>query len=174
MSLVPDVARRVVHSPIGLLLLEAGQEGLQAIHFLVGENPRVSGMGRPSALTFLNDAERQIEAYFCGELKIFDLPLAPRGSPFQKQVWDLLRSIPYGETLSYGQVAWRLARSGAARAIGSACKRNPLPIVIPCHRVVGKNGDLVGYAGGKETKKKLLEYEQTQPTEIGDTSAPCR
>ena len=98
-----------------------------------------------------------------GRRKVFDLPLAPEGTPFQQEVWALLRTIPYGSTLSYGQVAAALGRPRAARAVGLANNRNPIPIIIPCHRVVGSGGQLTGYAGGLGRKRFLLELEGALP-----------
>ena len=106
-------------------------------------------------------AVEQLAAYFARDLKEFDLPLAPRGSAFQQQVWDQLRLIGYGETASYGEIAHRLGRTNAAsRAVGLANGQNPIPIVIPCHRVIGPTGTLTGYAGGLERKRLLLDLEQ--------------
>ena len=109
----------------------------------------------------LTEAVRQLAAYFAGDLKEFDLPLAPVGSEFQHKVWDQLRGIAWGETASYGEIAHRLGMTNAAsRAVGLANGRNPIPIVIPCHRVIGANGSLTGYAGGLDRKQLLLELEQ--------------
>ena len=109
----------------------------------------------------LRSAVDQLAAYFRRDLKEFDLPLAPRGSDFQQRVWDQLVQIGYGETASYGEIAHRLGKTNAAsRAVGLANGRNPIPIVIPCHRVIGANGTLTGYAGGIQRKQQLLELEQ--------------
>ena len=109
----------------------------------------------------LAEAVRQLAAYFGRDLKEFDLPLAPQGSDFQQRVWDELQTIGYGETASYGEIARRLGMTNAAsRAVGLANGRNPIPIVIPCHRVIGANGTLTGYAGGLERKQTLLSLEQ--------------
>lgn len=102
----------------------------------------------------------QIQEYFSGSRKVFDLPLSPKGTPFQKLVWQELRRIPYGEVRTYGQIAAAIGHPKAARAVGQAANRNPLWILIPCHRVVGKNGNLTGYAGGLTMKQTLLELEQ--------------
>lgn len=107
----------------------------------------------------LAEAARQIRRYLAGELCAFDLPLAPAGTPFMQAVWKALRAIPYGSRTSYSAIAVTIGRPRAVRAVGMANHRNPLPIVIPCHRVVGKDGSLVGYAGGIELKKKLLAVE---------------
>jgi methylated-DNA-[protein]-cysteine S-methyltransferase len=107
----------------------------------------------------LRDARRQLEAYFDGTRREFDLPLAPRGTQFQLAVWQSLRGIPYGDTISYAQLAQRIGKPNAMRAVGAANGRNPLPIVVPCHRVIGANGDLTGFGGGLPTKRFLLELE---------------
>ncbi len=116
----------------------------------------------------LRRAARQIQEYFAGTRREFDLPLAPGGNPFQQRVWTLLRGIPYGQTRSYGELARRLGRPGAARAVGSANARNPLPIVVPCHRVIGADGKLTGYYGGLRLKAFLLELERR----CGETAQP--
>jgi methylated-DNA-[protein]-cysteine S-methyltransferase len=109
----------------------------------------------------LVETARQLAAYFAGDLTAFDLPLAPVGSDFQQRVWKELQLIEYGETASYGEIAMRLGKTNAAsRAVGLANGSNPIPIVIPCHRVIGANGTLTGYAGGLERKQQLLELEQ--------------
>jgi len=108
----------------------------------------------------LQEAYRQIDLYLRGGLRQFSLPLAPAGSPFMQRVWECLSGIPYGSTLSYQQVAEAIGRPRAARAVGLACNRNPIPILIPCHRVIGKNGSLTGYRGGIELKLRLLALER--------------
>jgi methylated-DNA-[protein]-cysteine S-methyltransferase len=116
---------------------------------------------RADADPLLAEAARQLAAYFRRDLKEFDLPLRPDGTPFQLRVWEQLRQIPYGETTSYGEIAHRLdMHAGASRAVGMANGRNPIGIVIPCHRVVGSKGLLTGYAGGVERKQALLDLEQ--------------
>jgi methylated-DNA-[protein]-cysteine S-methyltransferase len=109
------------------------------------------------------EAVRQLCAYFAGELREFHLPLEIVGTDFRKRVWEQVRSIPYGETRSYSQIASALAAPKAVRAVGAANGANPLPIVIPCHRVIGAGGELVGYGGGLPLKKRLLELEGWQP-----------
>jgi methylated-DNA-[protein]-cysteine S-methyltransferase len=106
------------------------------------------------------EAARQLDAYFAGTLRQFDLPLAPAGTPFQRRVWQGLREIPYGETVSYGELARRIGRPSAVRAVGAANGQNPLAIVIPCHRVIGSDGRLVGYGGGLAAKSALLALER--------------
>ena len=107
----------------------------------------------------LNEAITQLEAYFHGKLTVFELPLAPQGTDFQQLVWENLRDIPYGQTITYGGLAERLGDANKVRAVGTANGQNPIPIVIPCHRVVGANQQLVGYSGGIERKKFLLKHE---------------
>ena len=106
------------------------------------------------------DVTDQLSEYFSGTRTEFDIPLAPRGTPFQKLVWQELCRIPYGQTRTYGEIAAAIGKPGAARAVGMACNRNPIWLLIPCHRVVGRNGALTGYAGGLDMKRKLLELEQ--------------
>lgn len=108
----------------------------------------------------LKEAKAQLDAYFAGRLKAFELPLAPAGTEFQMKVWNALCDIPYGETITYGQLAGRLGNANASRAVGMANSRNPLPVFIPCHRVVGTGGKLTGYTGGLDIKVKLLQLEQ--------------
>lgn len=108
----------------------------------------------------LKEAKAQLDAYFAGRLKAFELPLAPAGTEFQMKVWNVLCTIPYGETITYGQLAERIGNANASRAVGMANSRNPLPVFIPCHRVVGTGGKLTGYTGGLDIKVKLLQLEQ--------------
>lgn len=110
----------------------------------------------------LAQAAAQLAEYFAGQRQSFTIPLAPRGTPFQQEVWRALCAIPYGQTRSYGQLAAALGRPSASRAVGGACRRNPIWLMIPCHRVVGASGSLTGYAGGLERKKALLALEQGQ------------
>lgn len=110
----------------------------------------------------LKEAARQLESYLHGNLKEFSLPLEPKGTDFMKQVWTGLRGIPYGKTVSYKDIGVKIGKPKAARAVGLANNRNPIPIFIPCHRVIGSNGTLTGYRGGLELKKKLLEMETTK------------
>jgi methylated-DNA-[protein]-cysteine S-methyltransferase len=152
----------VIDSPIGELRLVERDGEVTQIEF----SPFREGDGRPrgerdDTHPVLVEAARQLTAYFAGDLTDFDLPLAPVGSDFQQRVWKELRTIGYGETASYGEIALRLGMTNAAsRAVGLANGRNPIPIVIPCHRVIGANGTLTGYAGGLERKQRLLELEQ--------------
>lgn len=107
----------------------------------------------------LKEARQQFEAYFTGSLRQFDLPIAPQGTPFQLEVWRLLQEIPWGQTITYGELARRVGNPQASRAVGMANGRNPLPVIIPCHRVVGSGGKLTGYTGGLHVKVKLLQLE---------------
>lgn len=151
----------ITDSPVGPLRIVEQDGAITAIDF---EPFRVTGrpLGeRSDDHPVLASAVAQLDAYFARDLEEFDLPLAPGGSPFQQQVWDQLRRIGYGETASYGQVAARLGRTNAAsRAVGLANGHNPIPIVVPCHRVIGSDGTLIGYAGGLERKRLLLGLEQ--------------
>lgn len=152
----------VIDSPIGELRLVEHNAAIAAIEFSPFGDPdgRVRG-ARDDAHPLLVETARQLRAYFERDLKEFDLPLAPVGSVFQRQVWDQLLLIGYGDTASYGQIAGRLGRTNAAsRAVGLANGSNPIPIVIPCHRVIGADGTLTGYAGGIARKQVLLELEQ--------------
>jgi methylated-DNA-[protein]-cysteine S-methyltransferase len=152
----------VMESPIGDLRIVERDGSITAIEF----SPFRDHDGRPRGArdddnAVLSEAVRQLRAYFDRDLKEFDLPLAPVGSDFQRSVWAQLQAIGYGDTASYGEIARRLGKSNAAsRAVGLANGSNPIPIVIPCHRVIGADGTLTGYAGGIERKQALLEIEQ--------------
>lgn len=123
----------------------------------------------PTALT--NEAATQLMEYFAGKRRTFSLPLSPKGTPFQKEVWQALSSIPYGQTRSYADIAAQVGRPKAYRAVGMANNRNPIPIVIPCHRVVGSSGDMVGYAYGTKIKRYLLELEGIDVDALGRRNA---
>ena len=147
----------VIDSPIGPLRLVAADGALTAIDFSpFGDRPGDEAADEP----LLQRAAAQLAEYFAGERTEFDLPLAPRGTGFQQQVWAELSRIGYGETASYGEIAHRLGLTNAAsRAVGTANGRNPIPIIVPCHRVIGADGTLTGYAGGIERKRILLDLE---------------
>ena len=154
----------VIESPVGSLLLAADEEGLRHIEFMRGRRAvRPNPEWRENHTPF-KTAVQQLRAYFSGTLKDFTLPLAPEGTPFQLDVWKRLCEIPYGETTSYGEIACRLGHPQASRAVGLANGANPLPIVIPCHRVIGSTGKLTGYGGGLPIKEKLLALERGQLT----------
>ncbi len=149
-------------SPVGPLMLVADDTGLRRIDFVNGRNPVRSDPQWRESAECLGETVRQLRAYFAGELEAFDLPLAPQGTPFQLAVWNRLCEIPYGETISYGELARRIGNPNASRAVGLANGSNPIPIVIPCHRVIGSNGKLTGYGGGLPIKEKLLGLERRQ------------
>jgi len=150
----------ITNSPVGPLLL-AGEDGaLAMLEFERGRRPpRVELDWREDRKPF-REALKQLEAYFAGRLHRFELRLAPEGTPFQRQVWDALLEIPYGQTRSYGEMARRIGAPKAARAVGLANGSNPISIVIPCHRVIGASGKLTGYGGGLDTKRRLLALER--------------
>jgi methylated-DNA-[protein]-cysteine S-methyltransferase len=141
-----------VDTPIGPLLLRADHGRLSRVEFDAAI--ACSSVARP-----FPEAEAQLHAYFAGELELFDLPLAPVGTAFQRSVWDALAEIPYGSTTTYSELAARIGRPSACRAVGAANGRNPLPVIVPCHRVIGATGTLTGYGGGLGRKRKLLALE---------------
>jgi len=144
-------------TPIGDLLLTARDDGALATVHLPGRHPDPPPGRRDDAA--LAEPRRQLAEYFAGERPAFDLPLHPAGGPFELRVWAALLEIPYGETTSYGELARRLGAPGSARAVGAANGRNPLAVVVPCHRVIGASGALTGYAGGLDRKRALLDLE---------------
>ena len=149
----------VIDSPIGDLTLAVDDTGLCRLHF--GRSSTAGAADGPvTADPLLTEAAEQLKAYFAGELQEFTLPLSVRGgSDFERAVWAQLTRIPYGEMQTYGDVAKIVGDAGAARAVGTACNRNPIAIVVPCHRVVGAGGKMVGFGGGIPTKRHLLELE---------------
>ncbi|MEY9213877.1 methylated-DNA--[protein]-cysteine S-methyltransferase [Thermobifida halotolerans] len=150
----------VTDSPIGPLTLVAADRALVGLYLAEQRHrPAEEFFGRPDPTPF-TEVETQLAEYFAGRRTAFDVPLAPEGTPFQRTVWDALLEIPYGETLSYGQLAERIGNPSASRAVGLANGRNPIGIIVPCHRVVGASGDLTGYGGGLERKKWLLALER--------------
>ncbi|MGH9515936.1 MAG: methylated-DNA--[protein]-cysteine S-methyltransferase [Terriglobales bacterium] len=151
-----------IESPLGPLLLAFDSSGLREIRFPNGKNSAKAKTEWQEDLGQLTEVTRQLRAYFAGELESFDLLLAPEGTPFQQKVWSELCNIPYGETISYGELARRIGNPNASRAVGLANGSNPIPIVIPCHRVIGSNGKLTGYGGGLPIKEKLLALEKRQ------------
>ena len=146
---------KIQPSPIGPLRLVSNGDALTELWLpgSFGHEPH----GEPDWI--LDAASKQLRAYFDGTLREFDLPLAPHGTAFQLRVWNTLLRIPYGRTMSYGQIAALIAAPGKARAVGAANGSNPIAIIIPCHRVIGSHGELVGYGGGLATKRRLLELE---------------
>ena len=152
-------------SPVGRLKLVAGERGLAAILW-ENDNPKRVRLGplvEDKNHPVLVETERQLKAYFAGKLKKFSLKFDFAGTDFQKEVWQALATIPFGETRSYGEIARQIGRARAVRAVGAANGRNPISIVVPCHRVIGSNGKLTGFAGGLETKATLLKLESAQP-----------
>jgi methylated-DNA-[protein]-cysteine S-methyltransferase len=150
------MASTVIASPVGSLLLQADDGGLTGIWFVGNGEP---ALGDLDSDPVLRAAAEQLAEYFAGRRTRFDLPLAATGTPFQRAVWDALQEIPYGRTWSYADLALHIGKPRAVRAVGAANGRNPLPIVVPCHRVVGANGTLTGYGGGLENKRILLDLE---------------
>lgn len=159
----PGRARAVVESPVGPLLLAAVDAGLTGVYFA----PHPPGFDAPSesagpAADVVAAARAQLAEYFAGGRPAFDLPLAAEGTPFQRRVWAALRTLRFGETVSYAELARRLGDPRAVRAVGGANGRNPIAIVVPCHRVVGADGSLTGFGGGVERKRWLLAHEGAQ------------
>jgi len=154
---------RYLDTPIGRLLLARDDAGLREICF---EGPAEAGPHVPARVgagpddNLFEDVVAQLMEYFAGTRRQFELPLAPAGTPFQQRVWAALLDIPYGQTISYGELAARIGQKSASRAVGLANGSNPLPIVIPCHRVIGANGKLTGYGGGLPIKERLLALER--------------
>ncbi len=148
-------------TPIGPLLIAGDRDAVRRIEFPENGRPaRPEPDWTESALGPIGEAVRQLREYFSGQRTTFHLPLAPEGTEFQRNVWRRLQDIPYGKTISYGELAKRVGNPKASRAVGAANGVNPLPIVIPCHRVIGSNGKLTGFGGGLPTKEALLSLEQ--------------
>ena len=148
-----------VPDPIGPLTLASDGTGLSGVYFAPHRWPPDQADWREDRAWF-RDVIQQLQAYFARELRVFDLPLAPKGTVFQHSVWQGLRAIPYGQTISYQTLANRLGAPTATRAVGAANGRNPISIIVPCHRVIGANGTLVGFGGGLARKQALLDLEQ--------------
>ncbi|MEM9202131.1 MAG: methylated-DNA--[protein]-cysteine S-methyltransferase [Actinomycetota bacterium] len=156
-----DTYQTQLDSPIGVLTLVASDAGVRKI--LWEDQADQAGDANPDDThPVLAAASVQLDEYFRGERETFDLPLDLVGTDFQKEAWLALASVPYGETTSYGEQAERIGRKGAFRAVGAANGKNPIPIVLPCHRIVGANGALTGFAGGLDVKQRLLAHEQDQ------------
>jgi methylated-DNA-[protein]-cysteine S-methyltransferase len=147
-----------IPSPIGDLLLASDGRSLTDLHMAPFEVS--SGWQRDESR--FADVVAQLAAYFTGSRKTFDVALNPTGTPFQRRVWEALRAIPYGETVSYGELARRIGKPSAVRAVGRANGANPIAVIVPCHRVIGANGTLTGYGGGLDRKAKLLALEGVQ------------
>jgi methylated-DNA-[protein]-cysteine S-methyltransferase len=160
-SACPVVCYSIYSSPIGELLLTSDGKALTGLKMCQhrGRPARGPEPGWQRDDSVFQAAREQLDAYFSGSQRDFDLPLRMAGTPFQRLVWDGLRAIPYGETLSYAELARRIGRPGASRAVGSANGRNPFAIVVPCHRVIAADGTLGGYGGGLDRKEWLLQHE---------------
>ncbi len=152
-----------MESPVGKLLLTADDKALTGIHFASGRHRPLVGADWKERPTHpvLKRAKRQLEEYFAGRRRDFDLPLAPKGTPFQRSVWKALLDIPYGKTQSYGDIARKIGKPKAVRAVGAANGANPISLVVPCHRVIGSDGSLTGYGGGLPRKQRLLALERS-------------
>lgn len=155
-----QVVSRVIQTPIDELFIAASDEGLTHLLFVDNMSSVPDSYDQPH--TILDQTSAQLEAYFAGELQEFDIPVAPKGTEFQQKVWQVLQTIPYGDHRSYSDLANSLNNPKAVRAVGAANGQNPISIIIPCHRVIGKNGSLTGYAGGLERKQWLLALETKQ------------
>lgn len=149
-----------LHTPIGTLLLAGDDTGLHYVEFPGDSQGRRIEPHWRRDRTHLGEAIAQLEAYFAGELTAFDLPLAAHGTEFRRGVWNRLTEIPYGTTISYGELARRIGQPTASRAVGAANGANPIPIIVPCHRVIGSSGALTGFAGGLPIKQWLLAHER--------------
>jgi len=145
-----------IPSPVGTLRLDADGDELVAVHLHAEPVPT-------HRTPVLDATARQLAEYFAGTRRTFDLPLAPRGTGFQQRVWRALLAVPYGATCSYGDIARAIGRPAASRAVGAANGKNPIAIIVPCHRVIGASGALTGYGGGLPTKKWLLAHERPAP-----------
>ena len=156
---------RIDDSPVGPLLLAGNRDGLHVLSFGVGSRPRqVNPSWEADTTGVLQGVRTELDEYFAGRLRTFSTPLAFEGTPFQHQVWTELCRIPYGETISYLELAHRIKNPKAVRAVGMANGANPIAIMVPCHRVIGSNGSLTGFGGGIPTKRALLELERGQRT----------
>lgn len=149
-------------TPVGRLLLAGDEDKLRYLVFdqeKSRERHRLPGEDWEESARPFREPIRQLKAYFRGKLTEFDVPLGGEGTDFQKKVWQALRDVPYGQTTSYGQIAKTIGRPKACRAVGLANGRNPISIIVPCHRIIGSNGKLVGYGGGLDRKTRLLQLE---------------
>lgn len=152
---------KIMKSPVGQLTLVASERGLAAVLWEDDDPSRVplGEMQEAGDLPLLVQAQQQLAEYFAGKRRDFTVTLDPAGTAFQNRVWEALRTIPFGQTRSYGQIAGQIGSAKAVRAVGAANGRNPLSIIVPCHRVIGANGKLTGFAGGLEVKARLLALE---------------
>ena len=151
-----------IDSPLGSLLAVRNDDGLAGLYLPTGKRPQRPYPSWVRDDTAFDDVRTQLAEYFAGDRQAFDLPLAASGTAFQQRVWTALREIPYGQTTSYGKIAASIGLPDAARAVGVANGQNPLPIIVPCHRVIGADGSLTGYGGGLAAKRWLLDLEANQ------------
>ena len=158
--MAPAVTHTFVDSPVGPLLLVARGSQLTRLHFVSGRKPTDVPAGSIEDDAMLRGVRDQLAEYFAGRRRSFDTSLALEGTAFQRRVWTALCDIPYGETISYGELARRIGQPAAVRAVGLANGSNPIAIIVPCHRVIGANGTLTGYGGGLPTKARLLDLER--------------
>jgi methylated-DNA-[protein]-cysteine S-methyltransferase len=160
---IPTVHRRSITTPVGVLTIEVTDEGIRAVTWpadAAGDRVPAADDVVEDDHPLLDEAAAQLTEYFAGERTEFELRLDPRGTEFQRAAWDALRTIPFGETLSYGEQAERMGARGKARAVGAANGKNPISVIVPCHRVVGADGSLTGFAGGLDAKTWLLDHER--------------
>jgi methylated-DNA-[protein]-cysteine S-methyltransferase len=149
-----------IDSPLGELLLACDDAGaLMRLHMQDGRGGRLAAAGWRADPVPFEDVVTQLHEYFAGTRRAFEVPLAPSGGPFELRVWEALRQIPYGETASYGEIARQVCGPAAARAVGRANARNPVAVIVPCHRVIGADGSLTGFGGGLPNKRRLLDLE---------------
>ncbi len=157
-----NVLYDVVQTPIDRLVVASDASAIVGVWMANAEPDDASWADRCGSDSLLDEARRQLVAYFAGRLRAFDLPLAPNGTDFQRRVWSALREIPFGAAISYAELARRVSNAAAVRAVGAANGRNPIPIIVPCHRVIGSDGSLTGFGGGLARKQWLLKHEGGQ------------
>ena len=155
----------VVDAPIGRLIVASDGQAISGVWMANADPDDAEWESRRGADVVLGDARAELIAYFRGELRTFTVPLAPNGTDFQRRVWRSLTEIPYGTTISYAELARRVGNEAAVRAVGAANGRNPIPIIVPCHRVIGSDGSLTGFGGGLDRKRWLLQHENSLPAQ---------
>ena len=153
----------VLQTPIDRLVVASDGSAIVGTWMANAEPDEAAWVDRCGSDDVLREARGQLQAYFAGRLQVFDLPLAPNGTEFQRRVWSALTTIPFGSTISYADLARRVSNAAAVRAVGAANGRNPIPIIVPCHRVIGSDGSLTGFGGGLDRKRWLLRHEGAQP-----------
>ena len=157
----------------GTLILAGDEKGLRHLNFVNGKHPVIIDNGWQRDGFHFTRVKAQLAAYFAGERQAFDVELFPEGTPFQMKVWSALIEIPYGTVVSYQWIAQHIGSPGAVRAVGAANGRNPISIIIPCHRVIGKNGSLTGYGGGLDVKQRLIRLENPERFSTGQAALRC-